>query len=199
MGRVQEVEDQMNEVMNLFLEMKDTSELMVDLAYSSLLYNNKDIAAEVEHLGDQVDEMSGRLKSLSVETMSAKSIDATLMLLRMDSFVNAIADSAMSICDVVLRDIEPHPVLKESIVESDVGIFKVEVGPRSILVCKALKDVRLATETGMWAIAIKRGAGWIYGPERDQEIMDGDVIFVKGPPDSMRKMRKLASGKLRKL
>ena len=61
MGRVQEVEDSMGEVMKLFLEMKDTSELMVDLAYSSLLYNNKDIAAEVEHLGVQVDEMSGRL------------------------------------------------------------------------------------------------------------------------------------------
>ena len=199
MGRVPEVEDSMREVMKLFLEMKDTSELMVDLAYSSLLYNNKDIAAEVEHLGDQVDEMSGQLKRLSVETMSSKSTDATLMLLRMDSFVNAIADSANSICDVVLRDIEPHPVLKESIVESDVGIFRVEIGQKSILVCKELRDIRLATETGMWAIAIKRGTKWIYGPESDQDVQAGDVIFVKGPPDSMKKMRKLASGRLRKL
>ncbi len=199
MGRVPEVEDPMTEVMRLFLEMKDTSELMVDLAYSSLLYNDMDIAAEVEHLGDQVDEMSGRLKRLSVETMATKSTDATLMLLRMDSFVNAIADSANSICDVVLRDIESHPVLKQSIVESDVGIFRVEIGPKSILVCKELKDIRLATETGMWAIAIKRGAGWIYGPESDQDVLAGDVIFVKGPADSMKKMKKLASGKLRKL
>jgi len=199
MGRVPEVEDPMEEVMDLFLEMKDTSELMVDLAYSSLLFYNKEIASEVEHLGDKVEEMSGRLKRLSLEKMSGRSTDATLMLLRMDTYVNAIADSAMSIVDVVLRDIEPHPILRESIMESDVGIFKTMIKERSIFHCKCIKDLRLATETGMWIIAIRRGTKWIYGPERDEKLMAGDTLFVKGPEEGMKKLNRLASGKLRKL
>ncbi len=37
----------MDELDLMLLELKDTSELMIDLAYSSLLYNNRDIAEEV--------------------------------------------------------------------------------------------------------------------------------------------------------
>jgi len=87
MGEVSEVTDPIKRVEELFLEMKDTSELMVDLAYSSLLYNNKDLAAEVEHLGDRVDELSGELKKLAIEEVAERSKDATMMVIRMADFV----------------------------------------------------------------------------------------------------------------
>ena len=40
----------MNKIESMLLELKDTSEFMIDLAYSSLLYNNVEIAEEVEFL-----------------------------------------------------------------------------------------------------------------------------------------------------
>ena len=95
MGEIQEVEDPMKEITDLFLEMKDTSELMVDLAYSSLLYNDKDIAGEVIHLGDLVEEMSSRLQRIAVSEVSSRAPDATLMILRMVTYINAVADAAM--------------------------------------------------------------------------------------------------------
>lgn len=189
----------MKEVTELFLEMKDTSELMVDLAYSSLLYKDKDIAGEVIHLGDLVEEMSSRVQRIAVGEISHRTPDATLMILRMVTYISAVADAAMSIVDVVLRDIKPHPILQQSIRESDVGIFRVEILKRSILSGKSLRDVRLATETGMWVIAIKRDVRWIYGPEAGQKIKAGDYLFVKGPEDGMKKLRSIAKGKLRKL
>ena len=39
-------------VKDILVEMKDTSELMIDLAYSALLTNSQDIADEVEDLED---------------------------------------------------------------------------------------------------------------------------------------------------
>ncbi len=39
----------------IVLEIKDKSELMVDLAYSSILYDNKTIAKEVYDLENTVD------------------------------------------------------------------------------------------------------------------------------------------------
>jgi uncharacterized protein with PhoU and TrkA domain len=199
MGEVQEVEDPMKEVMEVFMEMKDTSELMVDLSYSSLLYNNKEIASEVEHLNGQIDEMSGRLQRIAISEMSQKSEDATIMVLKLCSYVNSIADAAMSIVDVVLRDIEPHPILKMSIKESDVGIYMLKVNSRSIMVGKKIGDLRLATETGMWVFAIKRNVRWIYGPEEKTLIEDGDLIFVRGPEDGMKKLKAVAKGKRRSL
>lgn len=199
MGEIQEVEDPMKEVMDLFLEMKDTSELMVDLAYSSLLYDNREIASEVEHLNDRIDEMSSQLQRFAISDISRRSTDATLMLLKLCSYINSIADSAMAIVDVVLRDIEPHPILKQSIKESDVGIYRFEVRRGSILVGKKLGELRLATETGMWVFAIRRNVRWIYGPEEDEVIHQGDILFVRGPEDGMRKLSLAARGKLRSL
>jgi uncharacterized protein with PhoU and TrkA domain len=199
MGEVQEVDDPMKEVMETFMEMKDTSELMVDLAYSSLLYNNKEIAAEVEHLNGQIDEMSSNLQRIAVSEVSQKSGDATIMVMKLCTYVNSIAEAAMSIVDVVLRDIEPHPILKMSIKESDVGIYKLEVKGKSILAGKKLGDLRIATETGMWLFAIKRNVRWIYGPEEKTKLQKGDIIFVRGPEDGMKKLVSVAKGKTKKL
>ena len=40
-----------------FVELKDTSEIMMDLAYSSLLLNSKELAEEVERLEERMDQM----------------------------------------------------------------------------------------------------------------------------------------------
>jgi len=51
----------------LVLEIKDKSELMVDLAYSSLLYNNKTIAEEVYDLENLVDDFYHELQKKALE------------------------------------------------------------------------------------------------------------------------------------
>ncbi len=121
------------------------------------------------------------------------------MVMKLCTYVNSIAEAAMSIVDVVLRDIEPHPILKMSIKESDVGIYKLEVKGKSILAGKELGDLRIATETGMWVFAIKRNVRWIYGPEEETKLEKGDIIFVRGPEDGMKKLVSVAKGKTRKL
>ncbi|MBN1390996.1 MAG: PhoU family transcriptional regulator [Candidatus Thermoplasmatota archaeon] len=196
MGEISEVKDPMERVGEVFLEMKDTSELMVDLAYSSLLFNNGDLASEVEHLGDRVDELSSELKRLAIEGVAERSRDATMMILSMEDFVSSIASAAMSISDVVLRDIEPHPLLRQVIRESDAGIYKMEIRSNSILAERTLGDLRIATETGMWVFAIKRQVRWIYGPEKGVVLKKGDIMFVRGPEDGAKKLRMAAKGKV---
>ncbi|MDG6225132.1 MAG: TrkA C-terminal domain-containing protein [Candidatus Thermoplasmatota archaeon] len=197
MGEVREMSDPFEEIMDIFLEMKDTSELMVDLSYSALLYNSKEIAREVEHLGDEVSELSSRLQKIAIEEMSCGSSDATLMALHLCNYVNSIARAALSISEVVTREIEPHPILKESIREGDIGIFRREVDTGSVLDGVSLGAARLASETGMWVIAIRRGRRWIYGPERDQVIKGGDILFFRGPHDGAKKLKKMVRNRKR--
>lgn len=197
MGEVREMTDPFVEIMEIFLEMKDTSELMVDLSYSALLYNSKEIAWEVEHLADEVSELSSRLQKIAIEEMSCGSSDATLMVLHLCNYVNSIAKAALSISEVVTRDIEPHPILKESIREGDNGIFRREIDPGSVLDGNRIGDIRLASETGMWIIAIRRGQKWIYGPEKDQTIKAGDILIFRGPHDGAKKLTKMARNRKR--
>lgn len=177
------------------LKMKDTSELMVDLAYSALLYNNKEIAEEVYNLEDRIDELYNTIQKSAVRKTAKKNPDVALTLIRLATSIEMIADSARGIADVVLRDIEPHPIVKMSIRESDAIISRVTVQTGSGMANCTLGSIRLASETGMWVIAIRRGKEWLYGPNEDTKIFPGDILIVRGPIESEKIIRKLAYGK----
>lgn len=182
----------------LFLELKDTSELMIDLAYSALLYDNKDIAHEVLILEEVVDKLNYKIqRNAFLVSLEDKNVDKAMAMIRLAYSIEAIADAATEIADVVLRDIEPHPVIKMSVMDSDVIITTTPVSPSSFVVNKTLGQTRLATETGMWISAIKRGKSWIYGPDENTVIKKGDVLFARGPREGEAEFIGLTSPKPR--
>jgi uncharacterized protein with PhoU and TrkA domain len=175
-----------------FLELKDTSELMIDLAYSALLYDNEEIAKEVLILEDDVDKLNYKIQRTAFNvSLEDKKVDKALAIIRLANSIEAIADAAMEIADVVLRDIEPHPIFKMSVMDSDVIITKTPVSKSSFLANKTLGQSRLMTETGMWVIAIKRGKTWIYGPDENTSIKVGDVLFARGPREGEKEFLRL--------
>jgi uncharacterized protein with PhoU and TrkA domain len=179
-----------------FLELKDTSELMVDLAYSALLYDNEDIAKEVMILEEVVDKLNYEIQRTAFNvTLDDKNVDKALAMIRLATSIESIADAAMEIADVVLRDIEPHPIFKMSVMDSDVIITKTPVLKSSYLANKTLGTSRLMTDTGMWVIAIKRGNVWIYGPDENTMIKEGDVLFARGPREGENEFLKLTRGR----
>ena len=181
----------------MLLELKEKAELMVDLAYSSILYDNKEIAKEVYELEDYIDKLHYELQKLAVEDSKKGEleVDETLAIIRLGNCSEIIADAAREIADVELRDIELHPVIRESILESDEVILKAEVKENSVLNGKKLGDIELATKTGMWVVAIKRGKKWIYGANKNTMIKKGDILFVKGPREGMKHFIALVEGK----
>jgi len=183
-------------VEDIVLEIKDKSELMVDLAYSSLIYDNKTIAKEVYDLEDLIDNLYQTIQRKTLEGVKNKdlSIDDALTVLRLAECSEKIADAALEIIDVELRDVELHPILKMSIRESDVVFTKVHVEPNSILCNKTLGKLKLGSETGMLVIAMRHQDKWLYGPNKNTMIDPGDILFAKGPEDGEKHLIELASG-----
>ncbi len=184
----------MKETEKKLLEMKNTSELMLDLAYSALLYYNHDIAEEVVELEDRIDYLYEDIQKASLNKFKETgNFDRALIFMKVADAIERIADAALDIADVVLRDIEIHPVLRQSLKESDTIMLKKPVHKGSLLDGKSLGQVNLASETGMWVVAIKRGNEWIYGPDENTVLMGGDIIFTRGPEDSIDTMNKWTS------
>jgi uncharacterized protein with PhoU and TrkA domain len=183
-------------VEDIVLEIKDKSELMVDLAYSSLIYDNKTIAKEVYDLEDLIDNLYQTIQKKTLEGVKNKdlSIDDALTVLRLAECSEKIADAALEIIDVELRDVELHPILKMSIRESDVVFTKVHVEPNSILCNKTLGKLKLGSETGMLVIAMRHHKKWLYGPNKNTMIDPGDILFAKGPEDGEKHLIELATG-----
>lgn len=176
----------------LILEMKDTSELMVDLAYSAVLYQSKDIAREVAELEEQTDATLNRLQRMIMELVQANEvgIDQALVIMRVAQTAEAIANAALDIADVVLRDVELHPVMAAAIRTSESTITRVEMGPGSEFLGSNLADVEFETETGMRILAVKRGPSWHTQIKGDFILEQEDIIIATGTLNAEDEFRK---------
>ncbi len=188
-------------VEDLLLEIKDKSELMIDLAYSSILYDNKTIAKEVYDLEDLVDILYKSLQKKTLEHVKHKKLTVrdALTVLHLAEAAEQIADAAQEIADVELRDVELHPIIKTSLRESDVVFTRIEVKPESILCNKTLGELKLSSETGMVIIAMRHDKRWLYGPTKNTKIDPGDILFAKGPEDGEKNLLSLAEGRKNEL
>ncbi|MDH7508078.1 MAG: PhoU domain-containing protein [Methanomassiliicoccales archaeon] len=185
----------MQDIEKMFLEVKDTSELMIDLAYSSLIYNNKDIAEEVFIMEEMIDELTSQLQEEAIKrAIEDKNVHKALAVIRLATSIEEISDAAMQIADVVLRDVRPHPVIQMSMRESDVIITTAKVSENSELANKSLGDIKLPSKCGMWLVAIKRGKKYIYGPDKHTIVLPQDVLIARGPPDGEEYFKCLAAG-----
>jgi uncharacterized protein with PhoU and TrkA domain len=185
----------MGQLEDMLLEIKDTSELMVDLAYSSLLYSNQEIAGEVIQLHQRMEELEEEIEELAVRrAIDDRDVAKALTTIRLSKSVKDISFAALKIAEVVRHDDAPHPVIQLSIRDSDVIIATATVQAGSDLAGSTLGRVRLATNSGMYVIAIRRGRRYIYGPDRDTAVMEGDLLFARGPPDGEAYFRDLAMG-----
>ncbi|OPY30224.1 MAG: TrkA-C domain protein [Methanomassiliicoccales archaeon PtaU1.Bin030] len=46
----------------------------------------------------------------------------------------------------------------------------------------------------MRIIAIKRGIRWIYDPDKEVTLKEGDVLVVRGTEDGFERLRRFATG-----
>ncbi len=176
-----------------FVELKDTSELMLDLAYSAVMLNSKELAEEVEHLEEKVDQLHTEFELLALKSdFKKEEASGFLGLIRLGVATEKIADAAADIAEVVLRGIEPHPILKLTISEAEETVAQACVTSDSPLVNKTLKEAQVHEVTGMWILVIKRGEKCLR-PRADSKIQVGDILVASGYAEGADNLKKLAS------
>jgi uncharacterized protein with PhoU and TrkA domain len=182
-------------ITDYLVKLKDTSEMMIDLAYSSLLLNSHHLAEEVHLLEDQVDKLHLDFQ-LQVLSGSEKPSDPQdlIGLIRMGSVMERIADAASEIAEVVLRGIEPHPILQMVIQDAEETVERVVVANNSDIVNKTLRDARIAEETGWWVLVIRRGSRWMR-PGPGTKVMAGDIVIASGYSEGEDDFKLLLTGK----
>ncbi len=198
MEDMEEFEYQPRSVKDLFIEMKNIAELMVDLAYTSILFGDKEIAEEVVDLEERMDLLNYQMTLHAVlAARNVKEAEKVTSILQMANAIEDISNAAGDLAKMVLEGIELHPVIKEAILESEEVIAKIVVSPDSVLVGKTLGELDLATNTGVWVIAVRRGRRWIFGPDKDFKIKPHDVLIGRGTHTSVEHLKEIARGVIR--
>ena len=187
-------EKHFKKIVDRLVVMKDTSELMINLAYSSLFLNSRSLAEEVEALENHMDDIHTDFERLVLSSgFTPEESKDFLGLIRLGVVTEKIADAAMEIADVVLKGLEPHPILKLVIEEAEETVTKVTVSEDSPLVGKMIREAQIQDETGMWVLVIRRGNWWLR-PRPDTVIRAGDVLIAAGYAEGEADFESLVSG-----
>ena len=187
--------DDLERAVDTIIHMKDFSELAVDLAYSSVLFDSEELAEEVRNLEVEVDAMQSRFEAWTLRAAADASDPVVLRgLIQLGNSTERISDSAIEISEGVLRDIDVHPVVQLAVQESDEIITRVVVDPDSDLDDTAVTAGVPDADSMMSVIAIRRpGEGWLLVADADAELRGGDVLISKGTRTAAADFRELAT------
>ncbi len=184
-------------VKDLLEEVKNLSELMLDLAYSSVMFESKEIAKEVLLLFNNLDEIEQRLYAHLFAASRGRYSKRLISVIDIIEGSKMVASAARNMSELVLEGVELHPIVKEALQASDESITRCEVADKSALVHKTLGELRLRSKTGINVIAIRRRDKWVFYPHKDTKIMEHDILMGVGPGESCKLLCKLAKGEKR--
>jgi uncharacterized protein with PhoU and TrkA domain len=180
-------------VKELLVESKDVSELMVDLAYAAVFFNDPDLAEEVEELEERMDGYLRRLREISMlAARSPEDAEAMASVLHIAAAMEKIGDAASDIARVVQAKLGIPDALRPDLRHADEIVGRVRVREAAPCVGRSLKDLRLPSETGMWLMAVRRGTEWEFDPQAQTVLSGGDVLLFQGPEEGVNLIREVA-------
>ncbi len=182
-------------VRELLTEMKDTSEIIVDLAYAALLYNSEEMAEKVDELEEEMNDLKYAIR-FKVLMSSRTKRDAQQLsgLLQVASAADRISDAAAKIVDLLELPLERRPFVSAMLYESDEKIRATRLRPESSMVGYTIGKLGVEACTGCRIIALKNRHGWIYDPDDNVKIRAGDDIIVRGTQDGFKLLEEYAAG-----
>jgi uncharacterized protein with PhoU and TrkA domain len=191
------IEYEPKSVKELLTEMKDVSELMVDLAYSAIVFDSKEIGGEVSHLESEMDKLKYHIRLESM--LAARTVEEAEQLtgiLQVASAAETIANAAGDMVRLLDIDIESRPFIPSILKDADEKINTTVINRSSSLALKTLGELSLESELGVRIIAIKRMKKWIYDPEDNLRLKGDDRIIVRGVEDGFNRLKMLTEGSI---
>jgi uncharacterized protein with PhoU and TrkA domain len=178
-------------------EMKDIAELLIDLSYSSVLFDSRALAEEVLELESEMDIL--QLQARMSLVMAGRSPEEAEQLAPIFGIVGAaekISDAAGDIAKVVLDDIGLPASLRASLPDPVETLARAELAAESAFAGRTLADINMETETGVRVLAIRRGDDWVLNPDRETTLRAGDVLLCRGPDDGITGVYETMTGEV---
>jgi uncharacterized protein with PhoU and TrkA domain len=186
-------DDQPRNVKELLSEAKDVSELMVDLAYAAVFFNDEDLADEVEVLEQRMDGYLRRLREVAMlAARSPEDAEGMAGVLHLAAAMEKIGDAASDIARVIHARLGIPAALRADLRHADEIVGRVRVRENAPCVGRSLKDLLLPSETGMWLLAVRRGSEWEFDPQAETVLNEGDVLLFQGPEEGVNLIREVA-------
>jgi uncharacterized protein with PhoU and TrkA domain len=183
-------------VRELFLEMKNLSELMIDLAYSAALFNDKELAEDVLELENRVDTLDYLLEmTIMIAARDARDAEALTGVSAAAAAADKISDAAGDIAAIVTQNIGVHPIVTEIFEKVEERLMEARVQEGSAIIGRQVGQLDLAARMGVDIIAIRRDKDWVIDPSEKEKILSGDILIVRGVKSGIKEFKELVESK----
>ena len=193
-----EIEYEPTTVKDLMTEMKNISELIIDLAYCAVLFDNNEIAEEVKYLEVRMDKLNYDIRIMAMMAARTKEDAEQLAgILQVAQAAEKISNTAGDIV-LLLKD-KNRPILSRILNKADEKIFRIKISSNSEACKRKIGELKIESETGMRIIAIRRNDFWIYNPQSNAILKANDWLIARGSDEGYTDLEKFLKGKLKVL
>lgn len=178
----------------MLAEAKDTSELMVDLAYAAVYFNDPGMAEEVAQLEERLNALVQDMRAVCILAVRRpKEAESMASVLQVISAIEGIGNAAVDITRIVTHRLGiPHEVIADLSNAEEVS-HRVWIREGSHMANRPLSALELPATTGMRVMAIRRDRSWITEIDGDLILLPGDVLFLRGSPAGLTRLHELAA------
>lgn len=188
------MDDRPKNLRSMLADAKDSSELMVDLAYAAVLFGDPGMADEVLHLEERLNELTQAMRAVCIMACRRPAeAESMASVLQVVSAIEGIGNSAIDIIRIVTHHLGIPNELIVDLSDADEVSHRVWVRPGSHMARRPLAALELPVATGMRVIAMRRDRSWINQIDGDQILQPGDVLFLRGSPAGIERLHELAA------
>lgn len=179
----------------MLAEAKDTSEIMVDLAYAAVYFNDPGMATEVSELEERMNDLVQDMRAVSIMAVRRPAeAEGMASVLQIISAIESIANAAVDVTRIVTHRLGiPHELIGDLSNAEEVS-HRVWIREGSHMAHRPLKDLEITVQCGMRVVAIRRERSWmIEEVDGDLVLLPGDVLFLRGAPAGIARLHELAA------
>lgn len=178
-------------VRELLIEIKNITEKIVDLAFSSFLFNLEDVAHEVLRLEEHIDDLLYMLyMRILMASETANDAEKLAPILVIASAMESIADAAGDLATIFLKGFKLHPVVYESLKEVEERVVPVRIKQGSKLAGKKIADISEELGVTVTPLIVCRGRRRLINPPEDFIVEPGDTVILKTTREGVEELRK---------
>lgn len=177
----------------MLAQLKDMSEMMIDLAYSALLCESEEIADYVLEMEEKMDKLHMEFELAVLELRETRPTKGLLGLIRLALSAEELADAAGITASIVKKGLRAHPVVRMAMERAEETIVATEVDEDAVLDGMSLGEAGLEDDIGMRVIAVRRGDDWVYNPLDSFVLVQGDLVIARGFSEGRERFLTLAN------
>jgi uncharacterized protein with PhoU and TrkA domain len=146
------MDDKPRNLKTFLADAKDTSELMVDLAYAALYFDDEGMAESVLGLEENMSHLVHEMRSLAMLAVRhPREVDGMSSVLQVVSAIERVSNAAVDIARIVLRKLGIPRALVVDLAQAAEVSHRLAVAAGSHLANRPLRDMELPVVVGMRA------------------------------------------------